>query len=358
VIKTETGEIMLFEINDNDKKIYETEIEPYLPDRIIDIHTHLWLDKYKRHEEGEFNRVVSWPSLVAKDNSVEDLDETYRIMFPGKQVSALCFSSIKTGDDFEALNGYVGKTVSSTDHEGLLFTPPWWPADELERRVKEGGFKGIKVYLNLSPDYIPQAEIRIFDFLTREHLRVIDRHGWIVMLHIPRHGRLKDPVNLHQILEIEQEYPNARVIIAHVGRAYCKEDVGNAFEVLRSTQHIKFDFSANTNRRVFEQLIDSIDSNRILFGSDLPITRMRMRRICENGKYINIVPPGLYGDVSTDSNMREADTSEAAGLTFFMYEELRAFIGAARDAGLTDKDFQAIFYGNARRLLDEAGKAN
>ncbi|MFP4384233.1 MAG: amidohydrolase family protein [Spirochaetia bacterium] len=346
---------MLFEINNHDKRIYESEIEPYLPDRIIDIHTHLWLDKYKKHEEGEFNRVVSWPSRVAKENSVEDLNETYRLLFPGKKVSALCFSSIKTGDDFEALNSYVSEAVSGTGHEGLLFTPPWWSAEEMERRIEEGGFKGIKVYLNLSPDYIPQNEIRIFDFLTPEHLRVIDRRGWIVMLHIPRHGRLKDPVNLHQMLAIEEHYPNARIIIAHVGRAYCREDVGKAFEILDSTKNMKFDFSANTNRWVFERLLDSVEPSRILFGSDLPIVRMRMRRICEDGKYINIVPPGLYGDVSNDPNMREADPPEADKLTFFLYEELRAFIGAGRAAGLTADDFQAIFYGNARRLLDEAG---
>jgi hypothetical protein len=40
------------------------------------------------------------------------------------------------------------------------------------------------------------------------------------MLHIPRDGRLGDKVNLALMLEIEADYPNARVVIAHLGRAY------------------------------------------------------------------------------------------------------------------------------------------
>jgi hypothetical protein len=35
------------------------------------------------------------------------------------------------------------------------------------------------------------------------------------MLHIPRDGRLKDPVNLRQMIEIEQAYP--RLFIVHGG---------------------------------------------------------------------------------------------------------------------------------------------
>ena len=113
------------------------------------------------------------------------------------------------------------------------------------------------------------------------------------MLHIPREKRLKDPVNLAQMLEIERRYPNVKVIIAHVGRAYCPEDVGNAFEVLAETENMMFDFSANTNAEIFQQLIKAVGTKRIMFGSDLPITRMRLRRIYENGTYINLVPEGL-----------------------------------------------------------------
>lgn len=92
-----------------------------------------------------------------------------------------------------------------------------------------------------------------------------------------------------------------------------------------------------------------------MFGSDMPITQMRMKRICENGTYINLVPQGLYGDVTGDKNMREAPPEEAEKLTFFIYEQIEAFRQAAEACGLIDGDIEDIFCQNADRIIyDEA----
>jgi len=136
-----------------------------------------------------------------------------------------------------------------------------------------------------------------------------------------------------------------------VGRAYCNEDVGDAFERLAGTKRMVFDFAANTNDWVFEGAIRTFGPERCLFGSDLPITRMRMRRICEGGVYVNLVPRGTYGDVSGDRNMREVDPPEADGLSFFLYEELLALKRACQRAGVDRKGVEAILDSNARRLL-------
>jgi hypothetical protein len=112
-----------------------------------------------------------------------------------------------------------------------------------------------------------------------------------------------------------------------------------------------FDFSANTNDHVFEAALRAFGPERCLFGSDMPITRMRMRRICEAGRYINIVPRGLYGDVSADKNMREAEPPEADRISFFMYEEVLAIKRAVERLGLGRSDVEAVFYANAKRFL-------
>ncbi len=82
---------------------------------------------------------------------------------------------------------------------------------------------------------------------------------------------------------------------------------------------------------------------------------MRMRRIEENGIYKNIVPEGLYGDVSDDKNMKEVSGNEADKLSFFMYEEINAFRLAAEEAGLNRKNIEDIFYNNARKILEKCG---
>jgi predicted TIM-barrel fold metal-dependent hydrolase len=339
-------------LTDIDRKVYDTELRDFMPERIIDVHTHVWLDELKKNVKRD--RVVSWPSLVAKDNPIEDHLQCYVDLFPGKTVTPMIFSSLVNAESADGLNAYIAECVQAHDLPALLFAVPEWSAEEVERKVTDGGFVGIKVYLNLSPSYLPRQEIRIFDFLPPHQLEVMNQHGWIVMLHIPRDDRLRDPVNLAQMLEIERRFPNVRLIIAHVGRAYCNEDVGNAFEVLKDTEKMVFDVSANTNDWVFEQLIRAVGPKRVLFGSDLPILRMRMKRICRNGRYVNIVPKGLYGDVSGDPNMDEVEGPEAEELTLFMYEELRALRRAAERTGLTRSDVQAIFYDNSHRLIEGA----
>jgi uncharacterized protein len=343
------------EIRNVDREIYESRLRDFLPERIIDVHTHVWLDKFKVAATSAPVRTVSWPARVALDSPIAELVESYLLMLPGKHVTPLIFSNLSTADDVNSANEYVSQSARQMRYPALIFAAPQWTAQEFENRILGGGFTGAKVYMTMADDYIPAREMRIFDFLPHHQLEVLDQHGWIVMLHIPRDGRLKDSVNLAQMLEIERRYPRVQVIIAHVGRAYCVEDVGNAFEVLADTQRMRFDFSANTNARVFAQLIRAVGPKRILFGSDMPILRMRMRRICESGIYINLVPEGLYGDVSGDRNMREVEGPEAEALTLFMYEELEAFRSAAEATGLARNDIEDIFYNNAEKMLRDAG---
>lgn len=346
----------LFEVKAVDREFYQRQLQPFLPANIIDIHTHVWLDKFQSRQEETVVRAVTWPHRVALDNSIDDLMETYRLMFPGKNVLPLIFGmSLSHRDDIHGGNEYVHECSQKSHVPALIFANPKWSEVEFEERITAGNFLGAKVYLTLSDPRIPEKDIQIYDFLPHYQLKVLDRHGWIAMLHIPRPGRLRDPLNLAQIVEIEKKYPNVRVIIAHVGRAYCPEDVGNAFEVLGGTQKVVFDISANTSSEAFQQAIRAVGPKRMLFGSDLPILRMRMRRICEGGNYVNLVPRGLYGDVSGDSHMREVDGEEARELTFFMYEEIDAFRRAAMNTGLTRDDINAVFFGNAAELLCGAG---
>ena len=345
----------LFEINEIDRRFYAERLRAFLPERLIDIHTHLWLEAFKAPPGDEPVRAVTWPGRVARDSSAEALQETYRLMFPDKVVTPLVFGNVMSlRDDAEGGNAYVSAAALRYGWPALLFSNPRWSVDELERKLAAGGFIGVKVYLTLSEAYLPEKEIRIYDFLPPCQLQALDRRGAVVMLHIPRDGRLRDPVNLAQLLEIEDRYPSLHLIVAHVGRAYCPEDIGNAFDVLARTRRMCFDFSANTNEEVFIRLIEAVGPRRILFGSDLPITRMRMRRICEKGNYVNLIARGAYGDVSGDHHMREVDGGEAARLTLFLYEEIEAFRRAAETTGLNRADVADVFHGNALRMITAA----
>ena len=347
----------LFDVKPNDRRIYEDELYDFLPEDIIDIHTHIWLESLVTKRTGSYDkRCVTWPALVAKDNSVEDLNETYRRLLPGKRVTPLMFSSVENPADLGRLNAYVSDSARRFDYPALYYSHPQMDGETLEKEIKAGGFIGIKSYLTFAPEYIPEGEVRCYDFFPPHQLEVINRLGMIVMLHIPRHARLRDRVNHAQILEIKEKYPGIRLIIAHVGRAYCDGDVGDAFEALKPAGDLLFDFAANCNQNVFVKLIEAVGPKRILFGTDMPILRMRTRRICENGTYINLIPPGLYGDPSQDSHLREVSAAEAENITFFLYEELLAIKKAAAICGLDREDIKDVFYNNADGVIAAARK--
>lgn len=346
----------LFEVTANDRRIYEEELRDFLPDRIFDVHVHISLESHKtaaKRKPGEVKRTVTWPSLVAKQNSIEDLQETYRLFFPGKECRALMFSG---AGHKEEVNQYVSDVSKQSGFPALYYSHPEQTADQIEEEIRKGGFLGLKSYLDLSPKYIPEAEIRIYDFFPRHQLERLNEMGGICMLHIPRHGRLKDPVNIQQILEIKRDFPRILLVVAHVGRAYTAGDIGDAFTQLEQAPDLMYDFCANCCEYAITEVIRSAGVKNVMFGLDLPILRMRTHRIEENGTYINLIPPGLYGDPSQDSHLREVSMEEAEKITFFAYEELLAFKRAAKTLGLTQEDIADIMCNNAERMVEQARK--
>ena len=346
----------MFGINltDYDRRVYEEELADFLPPRMIDAHVHIYRASMLKDKPETQKGCVTWPHLVAPDLTIEDMEKSFEQMFPGKEVKAVLMGH--PACRLDEVNEYALSCAKSRSLPALYCTNWNTPVEEI-RSALDMGFVGIKPYLNHVPSYLPADEVRIFDYLPPEHLRLMDETGGIVMLHIPRPKRLRDPVNLAQMLEINDKYPNAKVIIAHVGRAYVKEDFGDAFEVLRDAKNLYYDFTANTLDLAMEKVIEMAGSDRVLFGSDMPITKMRMYRIDEDGHYVNVVPRGLYGDVSYDKNMKETDETE---ITTFMYEELRAFRRAALTLGLSREEVASILCDNAARLfgLDFFNKSN
>ena len=342
----------LLDVKPYDKAFYQENLKDFLPDTFIDCHTHIWLDEQNHFCEDTKKRSCAWPNMVAKDNSVEDLNETNRLLFPDKKVISVLYGQPFMTVDLKMNNRYVSECADRFDYPALYITHPSQSPESVERNVLANPrFQGIKVYLEFAPSYIPSNEIRIFDFLPHEHLKVADKYGWVVQVHIARPKRLADPVNYVQLLEIEQKYPNVKLIVAHLGRAYADEDIGNALEYLKNSQNTIWDFTANTNAHIMERVLELYGTKRFIYGSDFPIFRMKSRRTVENGFYINEIPVNSLGDVSGDPHMREIAYPEAEKITFFIYEEILSCKNACQKLGLNKQDVEDIFYNNSARIF-------
>lgn len=331
-------------LTDYDRKVYETELKNFLPNEFIDCHVHIWDESIPKINP---NAKKTWVGRVSEDLTGEDLVESYKILFPENKVTPLVFGSCSR--IITTCNEFVKDAGDRLGFPTLFRTSYDMTPDYLEEEVKKGGFLGLKPYLTFRPPYISREEVRIFDFLPKEHLEVADKNGWIVMLHIPRDKRLRDELNIAQIMEIEEKYPNLKLIVAHIGRAYAKEDIGDAFDVLKNTKNLVFDFTANVCDDAIKACIEAVGTDRLLFGSDLPIAFMRMYRIVENGEYINVIPRGIYGDVSGVAHMRETDETD---VTLMIYEQILALKRVAKDLKLTDKQIEDIMFLNSKKLIE------
>lgn len=333
-------------INDYDRLVYENELKDFLPTEFIDFHTHIHkasFDSFGNHNGGS-----SWTDMVADEMTAENLVEALTGLFPENIVTPLVFGGVLC--NLNQVNEYVCTKRQEFGFPALYRTSYDMSKDELEEKVNMGGFLGLKPYLSNCPSYIPSKEVRIFDILPKEHLEAADKNGWIVMLHIPRDARLKDKVNIAQLMEIEEKYPDIKLVVAHIGRAYSIEDIGDAFEVLGKTKNMYFDFTANLSDDAIKACIKAVGTKRLIFGSDLPVAIMRMYRITEDGVYYNVVPRGLYGDVTNEPHMRETDEEN---VTLMIYEQLRALKRVAIELKLSDNDIESIMYSNAKKLLEK-----
>ncbi|MBQ7076140.1 MAG: amidohydrolase family protein [Clostridia bacterium] len=331
-------------VTDYDRQVYEKELVDFLPEEFVDFHVHSYKNTFTPRGTG--NGGSTWPLLVADEMTTEQMQDCFKQLFPKNKVIPLVFGGCR--QVLDQTNNYVKEEAEKCGYPKLYRSAYEMDPEELEKNVNEGGFLGLKPYLSNRPPYIPASETRIFDFLPHEHLKVADKNGWIIMLHIPRDLRLKDKVNIAQLMEIEEKYPNVKLVVAHIGRAYSKEDIGDAFDTLGKTKNMYFDFTANVCDDAIEACIKAVGTKRLIFGSDLPISIMRMYRIVENGVYYNVVPRGLYGDVDGEPHMRQTDEKD---VTLMIYEQIRALKRVAEKLNLTREDVEDILCNNAKRLL-------
>ena len=103
---------MDLQIKPVDTAFYEKHLD-YLPPRMIDIHTHVWLGSPPPGLCTVARRGPTWPGRVAAENPIEDLLETYRLMFPKQTVTPVIFGPATQEYDLDGSNRYVSQAASA-----------------------------------------------------------------------------------------------------------------------------------------------------------------------------------------------------------------------------------------------------
>ena len=326
-----------------DAAIFEQEIRPWLPPVVFDAHVHVSLKEHCGPVSAERFKQI-WAMEVGIDQSWECLRANYATLFPGIEVQSLVFGGVYYELDISKENAYVlrGALDPANQSLALYVIKPDESPGAIQKAISDG-FIGIKPYPDLSPSGIEDCSV--FDFLPHEHLRVLNQLKGVLMLHISRPGRIADADNVREILDINDRYPDIRIILAHVGRAFCLPTAEKGLPQLADRPGILTDISANLNADVFAFAIETLGVDRILFGSDLPITMMRGVREHVGEKYIN------YTDQPYSWNTNRKPPEEESTYTFYLYEELRALISAAKQTCIGVAGVHKIMNENAQALL-------
>jgi len=318
-------------------KIWREELDGFVPEKVLDFHVHLF-DAPTLPQGQTFPCAGHDITQYGFDDIRQDLAEAY----PRRKISAVCFGIPSTKYDRVQNNRYVAAGCDKKIFFPFRLIDPHEDPAGVKQDIIANGFAGLKPY----HDYVGKDDpnqVEIHEMLPAGIMKIADELGLIVMLHIPRNQRLADPVNQKQIVELCTAWPKAKIVLAHIGRAYYLKNIVGQLDNLKDLPNLYYDTAMLNNSEVLEYLFRNVESEKILYGTDIPIALAPGKSVEINDQYTYVTPVPWSLSISDDH--------KKIIFTSFLYEQLRAVKKAVRRLNLSDTFIQGLFYENGMHLL-------
>ena len=339
----------VWDYTDVDRAFWEEHLEGWVPETIVDAHTHVTDPAHRIEPMTEQKRRQHWVNEVSEPIDAEAAQRCAGIVFPGRRLTCVALGPPSLAFDVEAANEYLRRECVARGWHALSVCPPAWSADRVARKLDKPGVLGLKPYYALMgrdpATRDRHLEAGIFEFLPHHVLEVAQqRRAWIT-LHVPKADRLPHPDNIREVRQIRRRYPEIVLVIAHLGRCYTEPHAREGLPPLADDPGLYFDNSAVLNPAVHRIALEQIGPQRILYGTDNPVFYMRGRRQWRGREYVNRTSHPFHFN-------REREASEVeARYTLYAYEALKALKDACRQVGIDRTGIEAMFHGNAERLI-------
>ena len=324
-----------WELRAYDQEFFAKELDSFVPDKIFDSHAHL----YEIHHWASRSLIEKGPPVV----TLEEFRRQMEWITPGRETTGLFFGAGLSEARYEESNRFVaGEVARDPQSRGQLIVSPKLDADQVRTLVKRHRFVGLKVYHTFA-SRTPTWDAEVKEYLTEEHMRVAHEEGLSITLHMVRARAMADPANQAQIRFYCEKYPNARLILAHAARGFNPHHTIEGIRALEGLRNVWCDSSAVTEAGAFEAIIETLGHDRLMWGSDFPISHFRGRCVAIGDEFL-----WLY------ENTLDWDT--AAGYArvqpfFVAHESLRALKLAATRMHLSDSQVEDIFRTNGLKLF-------
>jgi uncharacterized protein len=345
----------VWQYSDVDRQFWREYLDPWLPQRIFDAHTHVTEPRFRMATMSEQKRRQYWINEASEPIGAADAARCYKTVFPGREFSCLAFGEASLDFDIEAGNAALQADCVRNGWYRLAVVRPQWTAEQVTRELDRFRTLGVKVYYSLIEDDPTTRdrflEASIFDFLPHHQLELLnDRQAWVT-LHVPKAGRLGHPDNLREIREIRRRYPDLTLVVAHLGRCYTMPQAEQALPPLADDPGLFFDLAAVFNPDVLRLALKLFGPSRLLYGTDNPVFYMRGRQQWRETSYVNHTDYPFH--FNRDREPREIESR----YTLYMYEALRAIKRACENLALNRSQIEAVFSGNAQTLIDRIASA-
>lgn len=324
-----------WEVAAADEELFRRELDSFLPHRIFDAHAHFY-------RQQDFGGVV--PALLAAGPPAAGLRE-FRAwserLTPGRDYSALAFAFPAADLNIDAANGFAASEARSDPaSRAAMLVAPDMDAELVRSMVRTHGFAGLKCY-HVYAAMRPTFEAEVPSYLTEELVRVAHDERLTITLHLVRARALADPSNQQAIRYYAERYPNARFVLAHAGRGFNPQHTIEGIAALKGLHNVWFDTSAVCESGAFESIADMMGVERLLYGSDFPVSLLRARPVALGDSFLwvseeNTNFSAAYGVV----------TPALVGL-----ESLRVLKRACHHLHLADTAIERVFWRNATELF-------
>jgi glutamate-1-semialdehyde 2,1-aminomutase len=325
-------------LNDTDLRLLNRCMDGFLPQRIYDIHSHLY---HTRHFAPG-----TMPAFLDADRGygLRDFNEAMARWMPGREVEGLFFGYPRAGNNRAGENAWLREqiepVVATTNSRALVLAAPGDDAAEVRRLMESGVFIGIKPY-RLYADVPDTNEATIESFAPEWMWELCHDHDGVLMLHIMRAGGITDPHNVEAIRRLCRRYPRCRLVLAHVARSFNYRHAREGLQAIADLDNAVVDTSAVTQAGAFRAALEILGPRRVLWGSDYMVSELRGSCISQGD--------GFTWIYSEDESARKLTIF--GSYTIVGIESLMCLREACEDTGMTPGDLQDIFRDNALRLL-------
>ncbi len=334
---------MVLPITDLDRRIWEEELEGFLPQRIFDAHVHFFHNDHCLSRPGQ---EPPEPETMT-DCPVDRIDrevllEMYQDLLPGREVHFQAFGWVYRRLDFDQHNAFTAAQVSEDPNStALMLVHPSFSAEKVAQDLDRYGFRGLKPYIFWAYDPI---QCDILDMLPEPIIELANERELVVVLHLGKRLGIADENNMRNIISLCKKYPKVRWNLAHMGRSSISWPLERAIDRIRDLPNVWYDFSSVTNTDVFTLAFRKLPLDRIMFGSDIPSDLQR-------GTMVGF---GYGWALITDKTLASLDIQYCdPRTTYVLYETIRAARRACILEGFGEAEIRDLFYNNAARFIEK-----